>query len=374
MQKIISWSEEALEILGTALLQNRNDITYTMMTSTELLVKCKEDNWKVCMTKTGLFHLYHNNYVVVAETKHRFTDGYHDQNVESSNLQEIVNYIIEYSWGKNHTSSEAVSVKRGDIYYADLTGIEHSIGCEQTGKRPVLVIQNDVGNNHSSTTIVATLTTNIKRNMPTHVILSGFKGLQHTSAVCLEQIKTIDKSRLENYCGNIGPDKMKKIDDAIKVSVGINSSTLKNDQIMNAETKKEEIALVHKETIYENQDNDWLHIMGRQLDFYSNLEQYISNLKIEQEDLERDIEEVLLFIEENNCNAAQEGKLYIHLREHRIRRKEIIKELQLLEIWTESIECQKMVELYQHTIAKMQKLKKEQEQKGIAHNFFEEAS
>ena len=93
-------------------------------------------------------------------------------------------------------------LKRGDIYYADLCGLEQSLGSEQTGRRPVLIIQNDVGNLHSPTTIVAILTTKIKRNLPTHVVIRGFAGLSQTSAVCLEQIKTIDKSRLENYCGS----------------------------------------------------------------------------------------------------------------------------------------------------------------------------
>ena len=62
-------------------------------------------------------------------------------------------------------------LKRGDIYYADLSGIEQLLGSEQSGKRPVLVIQNDVGNMHSPTTIVAILTSKIKRNLPTHVVL-----------------------------------------------------------------------------------------------------------------------------------------------------------------------------------------------------------
>lgn len=106
-------------------------------------------------------------------------------------------------------------LKRGDIYYADLCGLEQSLGSEQTGRRPVLIIQNDVGNMHSPTTIVAILTTKIKRNLPTHVVISGFAGLSQTSAVCLEQIKTIDKCRLENYCGNIGNAMMQEIEQAI---------------------------------------------------------------------------------------------------------------------------------------------------------------
>ena len=112
------------------------------------------------------------------------------------------------------------TLKRGDIYYADLCGVEQSLGSEQTGRRPVLIIQNDIGNLHSPTTIVAILTTKIKRNLPTHVLIHDFNGLSQTSAVCLEQIKTIDKSRLEDYRGNIGTELMKEIEQAIFVSLG----------------------------------------------------------------------------------------------------------------------------------------------------------
>lgn len=588
-QKIVNWSEQALEILGTALLQNRSNMAYTMLSSTEMIVRCKEDNWRILMTEAGLFHLYHNNYVMVGETERRFTNGYHDQNVESANLQELINYIAGYSWdkhlqskgidvdrtifkirtikdgeisrsillkrnelneytffpykhcirdilafeekkkrmqkmmlnilmdgknssyelfcvidetkkaiyiaegvfnvywqhircenvdlsqislsGKNafvgrdfkiqytgilepeqetqslisrrnnaledekykyvvsdmdnwvhHKSckkvddikywefealeeipagrkvcpccqdkiytrgeyittsdteiKQSITVKRGDVYYADLTGIEQSIGCEQTGKRPVLVIQNDIGNNHSTTTIVAVVTTKIKKNLPTHVILTDFKGLQHTSAVCLEQIKTIDKSRLEDYCGNIGALKMNTIDKAIMVSVGIKPTNKSEDYVASIETKKEgmDMALMYNETIYDNQENNWMHMIEQHMEFYSNIEQYMSNLKIEQEKLEREIEDLLIFMEENNCNAAQGFKLYKFLRERRIRRKEIIKELQLLEAWTETIECQQMKSMYQQAIGKMQKIKEEQERVCAVHNFFEEAS
>lgn len=588
-QKIVNWSEQALEILGTALLQNRSNMAYTMLSSTEMIVRCKEDNWKIFMTDAGLFHLYHNNYVMVSDTERRFTNGYHDQKIESANLQELINYIAGYSWDKHllgrgieidrtifklriiengeisraislkkaelneykfipfrnhirdiqdfdrkkksikklminilldgkkstyelicaideeeksiyiaegifnvyweHIQGEKVdmsqmcmhgkkafvgrnnkiqytgilepeqdsqnlirrrnramdderfkyitsdmdnfvhhktckkvegikywefdaleeiplgrkvcpccqdkiytrgeymkdsdenvkqnnSIKRGDVYYADLSGIEQSIGCEQTGKRPVLVIQNDIGNNHSTTTIVAILTSKIKKNLPTHVILSDFKGLSQTSAVCLEQIKTIDKSRLEDYCGNIGPKKMKTIDDAIMVSVGIKSTGKNSNQLINIGTKKEgmKMALLYNETVYDGQNNDWMYMIGQHMEFYSNIEQYISNLKIEQEKLEREIEELLVFMEENNCNAAQGFKLYKFLRERRIRRKEIMKELQLLDAWTETIECQQMIQLYQQAVGKMQQIKVEQERKCAVHNFLEEAS
>lgn len=112
-------------------------------------------------------------------------------------------------------------LKRGDIFYADLSRITHPRGSEQTGRRPVLIIQNDRGNQYAPTTIIAVMTSKQKKDLPTHVTLHGITGLDRTSTVCLEQIKTIDKSRLEEYKGNIGAKAMKKIDKALMVSLGI---------------------------------------------------------------------------------------------------------------------------------------------------------
>lgn len=114
----------------------------------------------------------------------------------------------------------AEGLRRGDIFYADLDAAEAARGSEQMGKRPVLVIQNDIGNRYAPTTIVAILTTKRKRYLPTHVSLCGFSGLDRVSTVCLEQIKTIDKNRLGDYRGNIGKEAMKEIEKAIAVSLG----------------------------------------------------------------------------------------------------------------------------------------------------------
>ena len=119
-------------------------------------------------------------------------------------------------------AQERESLRRGDIYYADLNGLEHARGSEQIGRRPVLIIQNDIANYYAPTTIIAILTTKHKRHLPTHVMLRNFTGLSRPSTVCLEQIKTIDKSRLTEYKGNIGSDAMKEIDKAIAVSLGTN--------------------------------------------------------------------------------------------------------------------------------------------------------
>ena len=90
-------------------------------------------------------------------------------------------------------------VKRGEVYYADLRPI---VGSEQGGVRPVLIIQNDVGNRYSPTTIVAAITSvPKKKHLPTHIKL-GAKGLKENSTVLLEQLRTVDKSRLQEYVGH----------------------------------------------------------------------------------------------------------------------------------------------------------------------------
>ena len=95
-----------------------------------------------------------------------------------------------------------VRILRGDLYYADLTPV---IGCEQGGVRPVLIIQNNMGNLHSPTVIVAAVTSkNSKHNLPTHVPLNpNYSGLKAYSIILLEQIRTIDRSRLKEYIGHL---------------------------------------------------------------------------------------------------------------------------------------------------------------------------
>jgi len=111
-------------------------------------------------------------------------------------------------------------IKRGDIYYANLTPV---IGSEQGGIRPVVIIQNDAGNLHSPTVIAAAITGNAgKKKLPTHVrLLDCACGLFRGSTVLLEQIRTLDKSRLQEYVGNIGSDRMQEVDMALTVSLGL---------------------------------------------------------------------------------------------------------------------------------------------------------
>ena len=112
------------------------------------------------------------------------------------------------------------NIERGDIYYADLG---QGVGSEQYGTRPVLVIQNDMGNKHSPTVIVAAITSRLDKTMlPTHVCISSQEsGLPLRSIVLLEQIKTVDKARLTQRVGSLDVNVMERIDHAICVSVGI---------------------------------------------------------------------------------------------------------------------------------------------------------
>ena len=113
-----------------------------------------------------------------------------------------------------------MSIKRGEIYYADLSPV---VGSEQGGVRPVLIVQNDVGNRHSPTVIAAAITSQInKARLPTHIELSAQSyGLSKDSVVLLEQIRTIDKKRLKERMGRVDDGMMTKIDDAIAVSFGL---------------------------------------------------------------------------------------------------------------------------------------------------------
>lgn len=111
-------------------------------------------------------------------------------------------------------------VRRGDIYYADLSPV---VGSEQGGMRPVLIIQNDTGNRHSPTVIAAAITSQInKAKLPTHIELAAKSyGLTKDSVVLLEQVRTIDKRRLKERMGKIDGELMNRVDNAIAVSFGL---------------------------------------------------------------------------------------------------------------------------------------------------------
>ena len=109
-------------------------------------------------------------------------------------------------------------IKRGDIFYADLNPV---VGSEQGGVRPVLIVQNDIGNTHSPTVIVVPITSSkVKSKLPTHLNLSEPKFLIDGSITLAEQIRTIDKARLKSYVGSLDNLIMKKIDNSLKASIG----------------------------------------------------------------------------------------------------------------------------------------------------------
>ena len=117
------------------------------------------------------------------------------------------------------------TVHRGEIYYADLNPV---VGSEQGGIRPVLIIQNDVGNKYSPTVIAAAITSQTgKAKLPTHISVSPMNcGLPKESIILLEQVRTLDKRRLREKMGRVDEEVMKKVDAAIAVSFGLHPQTM----------------------------------------------------------------------------------------------------------------------------------------------------
>lgn len=113
-----------------------------------------------------------------------------------------------------------MQIRRGDVFYAQLNPV---IGSEQGGVRPVLIVQNDIGNQYSPTTIVVAITSQImKAKLPTHVEISADKsGLEKDSVILTEQIRTIDKSRLKQKVVSLDEETMEKVNAAIEISLGL---------------------------------------------------------------------------------------------------------------------------------------------------------
>ncbi len=113
-----------------------------------------------------------------------------------------------------------MTVRRGDIFYADLSPV---IGSEQGGIRPVVIVQNDVGNKHSPTVIAAAITSRVdKTKLPTHIeVMADRFGLARDSVILLEQVRTIDKKRLKEKMGHLEDETMEKVNGAISVSLGL---------------------------------------------------------------------------------------------------------------------------------------------------------
>lgn len=112
-----------------------------------------------------------------------------------------------------------MKVLRGDIFYADLSPV---VGSEQSGIRPILVVQNDIGNKYSPTIIAVAITSKIKNKMPTHIEIDGSKyGLDKKSVILAEQIRTLDKKRLKEKVGSLDKDTLNKVKHAIEISCGL---------------------------------------------------------------------------------------------------------------------------------------------------------
>ncbi len=118
-----------------------------------------------------------------------------------------------------------MNIKRGDIFYADLSPV---IGSEQGGIRPVLIVQNDIGNKFSPTVIAAAITSQTTKNkLPTHIdLIADSSGLSKDSVVLLEQIRTIDKKRLKEKMGCLSDISMGKVDEALSISFGLTNNDI----------------------------------------------------------------------------------------------------------------------------------------------------
>lgn len=113
------------------------------------------------------------------------------------------------------------AISRGDIFYADLSPV---VGCEQGGTRPVLVLQNDVGNRYSPTVIVCAITGKPKKPLPTHTAVAEAGRLSMESFALLEQIRTIDRIRLRGWVGRLDEQNMEEINQALSISVGLSQA------------------------------------------------------------------------------------------------------------------------------------------------------
>lgn len=115
--------------------------------------------------------------------------------------------------------NKALLIRRGDIYYADLG---NGVGSEQGGIRPVLIVQNNMGNRYAPTVIVVPITSQLKsNNQPTHVHLSTRCGLKTKSVVLTEQIRTVDKQRLQEYVGHLDDESSALVDEALRISIAV---------------------------------------------------------------------------------------------------------------------------------------------------------
>ena len=130
------------------------------------------------------------------------------------------NLKLNIRWNVSLAEDENLAIKRGDVFFADLSPV---VGSEQGGTRPVLVIQNDIGNRFSPTVIIAAITAQIqKAKLPTHVEIDAERyKFERDSVILLEQVRTIDKSRLTDKITHLDEFLMEQVDEALEVSFGL---------------------------------------------------------------------------------------------------------------------------------------------------------
>lgn len=132
-----------------------------------------------------------------------------------------------------------MKVRRGDIFYADLSPV---VGSEQAGVRPIVVIQNDVGNRYSPTVIGIAITSKEKIKMPTHLEIDGTKyGLEKDSVILAEQIRTLDKSRLKEKVGRLDKETLEKLKKAIEISFGLRGEVNLDEYIKSFIAKRTDV-------------------------------------------------------------------------------------------------------------------------------------
>ena len=236
------------------------------------------------------------------------------------------------------------SVKRGDVYYADFGSVEDAVGHELAKKRPVLIIQNNLGNKKSSTTICLCLSTKCKYGLPYHVHFSDLSVVSRESDICAEQIKTIDQCRLEQYLGNVGSDVMEQVDRALLISLGIKGADLSNVDLSHVEAEEDKVVKEPHEMLGIFQS------MGQQLRFWQDIGVKVSLIKKEIERLDDEINSILNYIEETTYNVAQGYKVYKVLRDKQVERKLLVKEVACLESILANIDTEQLVNAFQDSI------------------------
>lgn len=256
-----------------------------------------------------------------------------------------------------YPSHNSETYLRGEVFMADLDQGTTNIDSEQQGSRPVIIIQNDVGNRYSPTVIVAAITSQPKKPLPTHVIIYAPSILRYKSTICLEQIRTIDKSRLTQYLGKVDNDIINKLDHALLTSVGVSK--------IEPEPIEYHIPDVRTQTLFDDNNTELSDIIEQQMIFFENIEQHITNRRIDLNDINQRIEDILDYIGNTNYNAAQGYKVYKMLRELRRERSKAIDDIKRFEAFTSVFDCESMQNSYRSCLEAIQQVAPEAPVKAV---------